>query len=278
MKFFFPFLFLVHGICFGQLSLLGVSGERIVNEYGDCVFLRGVNMDLNYGRVQEDPEAPFQYASAEDIEYLAEIGCNSIRMCLHWKLFTTERGYDLIDTFLAWCEPHGIYLILDMHRVPPDEITGGSGIWNSPAAQDSLCSIWASIAARYSHSTGIAGYDIFNEPSTDDPDVWWNLAQRLADTIRVHDHCHILFIETPGGRVSGLRLINDDNAAYSIHCYDPFTVSHAGASWPGDSPVGSSSTYPGDVLRGMEYLGWSSGVPRLHERSSNWTLWTSSYP
>ena len=271
----FVFFFLIQYAAAASLTMLGTSGESILNGDGDEIILRGVNMDLNYGRVHNEPEAPFQYASEEDMEYLEETGCNSIRMCLHWELFSTGTGYDLIDTFLSWCEPRGIYLILDMHRVPPDDITGGRGIWNSEDAQDSLCSIWASIAERYSQSPGIAGYDLMNEPSADDPDVWWNLAQRLADSIRVVDGNHILFIETPGGRCSDLRLIDDRNTVYSIHCYDPFTVSHAGATWPGDSPVPENSTYPGEILTGVNWLGWSSEANRLTERTGGWIPWCS---
>ena len=274
-KFSFLLIVLIECAAAGSLTMLGTSGENILNGDGEEIILRGVNMDLNYGRVHVEPEAPFQYASEEDIEYLEEAGCNSIRMCLHWELFATGTGYDLIDTFLSWCEPRGIYLILDMHRVPPDDITGGLGIWNSEDAQDSLCSIWASIAERYSDSPGIAGYDLVNEPSTGNPDIWWNLAQRLADTIRVVDRNHIFFIETPGGRCSDLRLIDDCNTVYSIHCYDPFTVSHAGASWPGDSHVPTNSSYPGDIITGVDWEGWSSEANRLTERTSGWIPWES---
>lgn len=273
--FIMPVLILVQWVSAADLTMLGVSRGNLVNGEGEEIVLRGMNMDLYYGRVENDPEAPFLYASEEDIEYLAELGCNSLRLCLHWKLFETGRGFDLVDTYLSWCQPRGIYLILDMHRVPPENGSGSSGIWNSSEAQDALCDMWASIAARYANNPGIAGYDIFNEPSPDTPDLWWNLAQRVADTIRVEDENHILFIETPGGRCSDLRLIDDTNTAYSIHCYDPFTISHAGAEWPGDSPVPCNSTYPGDVLTGVEWVGWSSGTARLTERAPNWMRWNS---
>ncbi|HPJ28699.1 MAG TPA: cellulase family glycosylhydrolase [Candidatus Sabulitectum sp.] len=266
---------LVCGVSPDGLTMLTTSGENILNGCGEEVVLRGINLDLHYGRVQNDPEAPFLYASEEDMEYLKEIGCNSVRMCLHWKLFLTDAGYDLIDTYLSWCEPRGIYLILDMHRVPPDDITGGRGIWNSLEAQDSLCGIWASIADRYAAHPGIAGYDLVNEPAASDPDIWWDLAQRLADSIRVVDQNHIIFVETPGGRCSGLRLIDDSNTVYSVHCYDPFTVSHAGATWPGDSPVPCNSTYPGNILTGVNWVGWSDEAERLTERTNGWIEWES---
>ncbi len=121
----------------GGLPMLGVSGESIVNANGEEVILRGMNMDLYYGRVEDNPASALEYAGEEDIQYLSELGCNSLRLCLHWKLFQGETGFDLIDQYLSWCEPRGIYLILDMHRVPPDD----SG--------ESLRALWSSIAERY---------------------------------------------------------------------------------------------------------------------------------
>ena len=276
MRSFVLFAFLLSPSVFAlNLTMLRTSQATIQNEYGEEIMLRGVNMDLNYGSVHHDPEAPFLYATEEDIDYLAELGCNSIRMCLHWEIFSTDLGFNLIDTYLSWCEPRGIYLILDLHRVPLDDITGGRDIWNSIEAQDSLCSIWGSIASRYADHPGIAGYDLVNEPSTADSAMWWTFAQRMADTIREVDWNHILFIETPYGKCADFQLINDSNTVYSFHCYDPFTVSHAGASWPGDSEVPSNSTYPGEILTGVDWVGWSSEANRLTERTDSWISWNS---
>lgn len=247
----------------GVLPMLGVSGESIVNANGEEVILRGMNMDLYYGRVDDNPAAALEYADEGDIQYLAELGCNSLRLCLHWKLFEGETGFDLIDTYLSWCEPRGIYLILDMHRVPPDD----SG--------ESLCALWASIAERYRDTPAIAGFDIQNEPPHSDPESWWNLAERVAGSIREAGSNHIIFVETPGGQCRGLRLIEDPNTVYSIHCYEPFTVSHAGADWPGDSPVPENSAYPGMVLTGVQWVGWSSSVPKLTTRAEGQVEWDS---
>ncbi len=76
----------------GGLPMLGVSGESIVNANGEEVILRGMNMDLYYGRVEDNPASALEYAGEEDIQYLSELGCNSLRLCLHWKLFQGKRA------------------------------------------------------------------------------------------------------------------------------------------------------------------------------------------
>ncbi len=79
----------------------------------------------------------------------------------------------------------------------------------------------------------------------------------------------------PRRQCRGLRLIEDPNTVYSIHCYEPFTVSHAGADWPGDSPVPGNSAYPGMVLTGVQWAGWSSGVEKLTSRAVGPVEWDS---
>lgn len=256
-------------------SMLSVCGSSIVNEEGHEVILRGMNMDCYYYLYESDPEAPFDYASEEDIEYLAGIGCNSLRLCLNWKMFETDAGFRLIDDYLSWCEPFGIYIILDMHIVPPGGRASDRGIWISAAARDQLCELWRSIALRYADRACIAGYDLFNEPSPPEVQQWWDLCNCIAGTIREVDTDHILFIESSSWNGAGLRVIDDPNVVYSFHSYEPFVISHATASWPGDSPVPDGYSYPGTVLTGMQWVGWSSDVARLDTSSSGWIHWES---
>jgi len=67
-----------------------------------------------------------------DVDSLAAWGFNSIRLPLHYNLFTLpveeepipgentwlEEGFILVDSLLSWCEANEIYLILDLHAAP----------------------------------------------------------------------------------------------------------------------------------------------------------------
>src|ERR1035441_639543 len=71
-----------------------------------------------------------------DVDLLAKAGFNSIRLPMHYNLFTLPieqepvkgqntwltNGFDLVDTLLSWCKANRIYLILDLHASP-----GGQG-------------------------------------------------------------------------------------------------------------------------------------------------------
>lgn len=76
------------------------------------------------------------HCTKADIDSLKRWGFNSIRLPMHYNLFTLplekepvagkntwlEKGFALTDSLLAWCKADQIYLILDLHAAP-----GGQG-------------------------------------------------------------------------------------------------------------------------------------------------------
>lgn len=61
-----------------------------------------------------------------DIDSIRAWGFNSIRLPFHYNLFAINsnppqfinKGFEIIDSLLSWCEANQIYLILDMHAAP----------------------------------------------------------------------------------------------------------------------------------------------------------------
>lgn len=253
-------------------GFLHVQGQAVLNGQNQPVHLRGVNMDTYYYAYAWNPDAPWEYADQQDIQYLADLGVNTIRLALHWRYFETTLGFDLIDTYLAWCQQAGIYVVLDLHIVPPAEDLLNDIIWTDPAVQQQYLDLWASIATRYANNTSVAGYDLYNEPAPPDPAQWWELAQRAVDTIRAVDAHHILFVELPMNEGAALQLVHDPNVVYSYHDYTPFVVTHAGAEWVGDAPIPTDYSYPGPALEGMVWANYAADVTSYNGQSSSWVL------
>ncbi len=252
-----------------------MQGRNILDGNGQPIFLRGVNMDTYYYSYAWDPTAPWNYATQKDIQYLDSLGVTVIRLGLHWRYFDTSLGYDLIDTYLNWCEQAGIYLILDMHVVPPEEDILEGKIWDDPAAQQKFLDLWTAIASRYANRTIIAGYDLYNEPAPPDAAKWWDLARRAIAAIRAVDTNHILFVESPLIEGVTFELLADPNVVYSYHEYSPFVVTHAGADWVGDSPVPDDYAYPGPVLMGVEWADWAPDAAEFSGQTDEWMYWDS---
>ena len=192
----------------------------------------------------------------KDIDSLAAWGFNSIRLPMHYNLYTLpieqetvsgqntwlEGGFKMTDDLLSWCAANKIYLILDLHAAP-----GGQGkdaaisdyddskpsLWESTANQDKMVALWKKLALRYKDSPWIGGYDIINEPN-------WNftgtningcdetsnaplraLQVRVTNAIREVDTNHLIVIEGNcwGGNYNGIFPLWDDNTAVSFHKY-----------------------------------------------------------
>ncbi|MCC5843074.1 MAG: cellulase family glycosylhydrolase [Verrucomicrobia bacterium] len=147
-------------------GFLQTRGTEIVDEHGESVLLRGVNLgnwflpeaymwkfpkELGTARKMEavfeellGPEkaAVFwetfydRYTAEADIRQIAKEGFNSIRLPLNYRLFMSDEGVwsesrmKRIDAMLDLCEDAGLYVILDLHGAPGGQT--GTNIDDSP--------------------------------------------------------------------------------------------------------------------------------------------------
>jgi hypothetical protein len=191
-----------------------------------------------------------------DIDSLAAWGFNSVRLPMHYNLYTLpieneavagentwiEEGFTMTDNLLAWCAANKMYLILDLHAAP-----GGQGhdanisdydkskpsLWESVANQDKTVALWKKLALRYKDSPWIGGYDLINEPNWNFEEKnkngcdetsnapLWALQTRITKAIREVDTNHLIFVEGNcwGNNYNGFSSLWDDNMALSFHKY-----------------------------------------------------------
>jgi endoglucanase len=191
-----------------------------------------------------------------DIDSLSAWGFNSVRLPMHYNLYTLpieqekvagentwlEEGFRMTDDLLEWCVANKMYLILDLHATP-----GGQGrdanisdydatkpsLWESEANQNKMIALWKKVALRYKDNPWIGGYDIINEPN-------WNftgtnnngcdetsngplreLQVTITKAIREVDANHLIIIEGNcwGNNYNGIFPLWDDNMALSFHKY-----------------------------------------------------------
>lgn len=197
-----------------------------------------------------------------DIDSMASWGFNSIRLPMHYDLFTLPakdepvagkntwlpKGFQMVDDLLKWCKKNKIYLILDLHAAPggqgnelaisdrnPDE----PSLWQSQANQDKTVALWKELAKRYANEPYIGGYDILNETNWgfDNPGdphglnekqniPLRNLFIRITKAIREVDRNHIIFLEGNGyaNNYNGMFPLWDNNLVVSFHKYGNFST------------------------------------------------------
>jgi endoglucanase len=278
------FLFLGHvGMAQGFLK---AEGQAIVNEKGQKVILRGMGLGgwmlqepymlkLNgvrpqYSMRQRLTELVGPAATASfyndwlanqvrkiDIDSMAAWGFNSVRLPMHYHLYTLsvdeepvaggntwlEKGFALTDSLLSWCKANHLYLILDMHAAPggqgndlniADRDSTKPSLWQSAANREKMVALWRKLAERYANEPWIGGYDIINEPNwgfEDSTDKHGQketknipLRQLMMDitaAIRSVDKRHIIIIEgnSWGNNYRGILPPWDDNMVLSFHKY-----------------------------------------------------------
>ena len=268
-------LLLVINSLSGQ-DFLRVSGKQIVTGSGEPYLLKGMGLGgwmLQEGymlqtaafanpqhqiraRIEgligpEDTQAFYDAWLANhvrkiDIDSLASWGFNSVRLPMHYNLFTLpiedepvsgehtwmETGFDLIDELIDWCRPHGMYIILDLHAAP-----GGQGqdagisdydpskpsLWESEENRAKTVALWKRIAERYADEPLIGGYDLINEPNwpLEGNVLLAELYQDITTAVREVDNNHILFIEGNwfANDFTGLTPPWDEQMVYSPHKY-----------------------------------------------------------
>jgi GH18 family chitinase/aryl-phospho-beta-D-glucosidase BglC (GH1 family) len=179
------------------------------------------------------------YIVKADIDSIAKWGFNSIRLPMHYDLFTPlgqpgvylPEGFMIVDSILSWCKANNLYLILDLHAAPGGENSGDisdydstqPSLWQSQANMDQTVQLWATLAARYANEEHIGGYDLLNETDWTLPNntLLMQLMQNMTAAIRQVDNNHILSVEgnNYANDYTGLTPAWDNNMAYSFHKY-----------------------------------------------------------
>jgi endoglucanase len=266
---------------------LKVNGKQIVNGNGEEIILRSMGLG---GWMLQEPYmlqlAGFAYAQHDikkkitdlvgtertksfydawllnhctktDIDSMASWGFNSVRLPMHYNLYTLpveeepvagkntwlEKGFAFTDSLLNWCKANKIYLILDLHAAPgaqgndapiADKDTTKPLLWTSEANQQKTIALWRKLAERYANEPWIGGYDLLNETNygflnpadkngcADTVNApLKKLLSEITATIREVDKQHIIFVEGNcwANNYKGLLPFADRNTVVSFHKY-----------------------------------------------------------
>jgi endoglucanase len=265
---------------------LRADGQFIVNEQGEKVLLRGMGLGgwmlqegymLKLGNLGQQhamrakieeligAEATQEFYNAwlanhttkADIDAMAKWGFNSVRLPMHFNLYTLpieqepvkgqntwlEQGFAMTDALIAWAKANNMYVILDLHAAPggqgndfaiSDRNPNTPSLWQSEANQQKMIELWRKLAQRYANEPAVGAYDIINEPNwgfenADDKngcketknEPLKKLMVDVTKAIRSVDTKHMIIIEGNcwGNNYAGVLPQWDNNMVLSFHKY-----------------------------------------------------------
>ena len=137
---------------FLKSDFLKVQGDKIVNQKGEIVRLRGfclggylhmenfmvgypghetgmreaISNALGVARAEYFfEEYRKHFFTEEDVKFIRSLGCNTIRVALNYREFESdenpfkykETGFKRLDQLIGWTRKHRLYVILDLHAI-----------------------------------------------------------------------------------------------------------------------------------------------------------------
>lgn len=150
-----------------------------------------------------------------------------------------------LDEVVDWAEELEMYLILDNHTFDPSEAT-------DPKIGDILNPVWYNMANHFKDRSEYVLYEILNEPHGISNSAWSAIQGDVIDTIRSVDSTHTIIVGASDYNsyrsLQYLPEYADTNLIYTFHFYDPFIVTHQGATWtnPSMAPL-SGVPFPYDA-------------------------------
>lgn len=264
---------------------------------GEPTRLEAVNFTNRYdASITADELVTSGHHSERDYERVKELGFNSVRFAFRgeWYVQDREAFWAWLDQNVEWARQHGVRLILDLH-IPiggywlgSDPESADFRLWTDAGVRQQNVDLWASIAERYRDEPAVAAYDLLNEPVTTDSsgEQWRSLAQDMTEAIRAVDRNHLLVIGAVYGTDGGFDpegverhlLVDDDNAMYDFHFYDPYRYTHQFAPWVPNARDGGSYPDPDHLVRTAEprvLTGNRIGTASLPPGTSDWEEYDS---
>jgi len=189
---------------------LTVSGNRILDQHGNPVVLRG--MSLYWSQWDDNGK----YYNADCIEWLKEDWhCTVVRAAMavesggYLSNSTAEKAK--IKTVIDACIDQGIYVIVDWHD------------HNAQNHQEQAVAFFEEIADEYGEYPNLI-YEIFNEPMQVS---WANVikpyANAVVDAIRAIDEDNLIVVGTPTWSqdvdIATASPLIQTNIAYDLHFY-----------------------------------------------------------
>jgi aryl-phospho-beta-D-glucosidase BglC (GH1 family) len=198
------------------------------------------------------------FMGKEDIQRVKGWGFDHIRLPLDWHnafdadIRPKEDVLRLLDAAVDAALASGLDIIFDLHKCPGHDFYDGTmrdqAFFSDPSLRRDCLRVWEHLAERYGGKPGVM-LDLLNEPVAPDARTWNDVKDELAKAVRKMAPKATLLIASNlwnnASQFKDLRPIDDGNAVYSFHFYNPLIFTHQRAPWCPGSAFTQERSYPG---------------------------------
>ena len=205
------------------------------------------------------------YITRRDIDYIAELGMDHIRLGFDQIVLEEKPGVyrenilEILDRFVQWCENAGLNVVLNLHKAIGNycDIREDVLLMDSPGLQERFIDLWLMLEKRYRNKPELA-FELLNEVRDVNPEIWNSLVEKTIQSIRKENAFRKIIIggtcwNSPDS-LKTLKVHDDPNIIYTFHCYRPYEFTHQqGVLNAWTLYYNRAMAYPGDIGRYRDF-------------------------
>jgi endoglucanase len=196
--------------------------------------------------------------SPDDAERIRDLGLDHVRLPVdedvlwHADGRMDARGVAALRETVAWCLRADLRVIVDLHVVRSHRhLRSAPGLFEDPGDRALLAGLWADLAdALADLPLDAVAYELLNEPTARDDEVWNEVAGLAIEAIRACEPSRMILLGSNRynlfAALASLRVPDDPNLILGFHYYEPMAFTHYRAPWNRIlAPYAGPITYPG---------------------------------
>jgi aryl-phospho-beta-D-glucosidase BglC (GH1 family) len=203
------------------------------------------------------------------------LGFNFVRLPIDYRTYTEPGNWDVfvesgvleIDDAVSWGTQYDVHVCINLHRAPGYCVNSTDlpanqqlDLWEDAVAQEAFIRHWEYFADRYREvPPEKLSFNLVNEPSNVTEGVYVDLMTRTIDAIHTITPDRIVFVDGMNYARDLIPALKDTpGVAQSMHCYDPFGITHYKAEWVEGSGDWPEPVWPILPVSNYLYGPWKS--------------------
>lgn len=223
---------------------------------------RGINLGGFLSQCEHSIEHYRTYIGESDIEKIAGMGFDHVRLPIDYEVLEDEDGnaredcYDIVTSVVLWCKKNNLDIILDLHKARGYDFNDAgskekNNLFTSSELVEEFLRLWSEIAKRYAKYDHVA-FELLNEVVEADNEKPWNeLIRKAVATIRQYTKdAYIIYGGIQWNSANTVELLDkplDDRCIFTFHFYEPILFTHQKAYWVNNMNMDMTVKYPDSV-------------------------------